>query len=130
MSLDLRRREMMSKGSAKKYINVYKSIFPVNGFVDNRPNFFLYLTESLPVGTKMHIALTFTTIDSTTVWLQIRDTAASPMDIEIPMPQSSFDVEFEILHKSTNVLYLYFNKSVTNVQIDLSSIKLEQIIDN
>lgn len=112
----------------KEYVDVYSRIFPVNGLVNERKNFFLYAKETLPIGTSIHLAMTFTSMDSTATSLDFRDAAAAAADIVIPMPQMSFDVEFVTTVAATDTFYLYFDKSVSNVQIDLSSIRFEKIV--
>ena len=126
ISLLERRRAMM--GGRKEYVNIYKSLFPSNGLVSNRQIFFIYLSETVEVGTKIHMATAFTSMDASTTSLAIKDSAASPNNVVIPMPQDRFDVEFEVSQRDTNVLYCYFDKNVTNVQIDTSSIIVEKII--
>ena len=120
---------MMRKGGKpKQYVDMYLRMFLGNGLVSGRDSFFLYLTETIPVGTSVHLALTFTSMDSTATSLQVRDTAASAADITIPMPADSVDVEFVTSNSSTNILWCYFDKSVTNVQIDTTKTKVEKII--
>ena len=86
------------------------------------------MTEKLPVGADVHIAMTFTTIDQSASSLGIKDTAASNPDITIPMPSLSFDVEFKTTDRQTDIFYCYFDKNVTDVQIDVSSIIVEKIV--
>lgn len=122
----IRRRAMM--GGGKEYVNIYKSIFPPNGLVDNRQNFFIYLSETVGVGTKIHMAIAFTSMDASTTSLVIKDTSTSPANVDIPMPQDRFDVEFEVSQRDTYIMWCYFDRTVTNVQIDTSSIVVEKII--
>ena len=121
-----RRRSIMGSEKPRQYVDIYKSRFPTNGLVSGRNSFFLYLKETVPIGTKIHLAMTFSSMDNNATHLQIRDTAASPYDISIPMPQNSFDVEFETADRATNIFYMYFNTNVTDVQI--SSQIVEKII--
>lgn len=114
--------------SPKEYVDVYKKIFPANGLVNGRNSFFLYSKETLQIGTKIHLAMIFTSMDSTATSLAFKDASAAAADITIPMPQMSFDVEFVTTVMASNTFYLYFNKSVSNVQIDLTSIRFEKII--
>lgn len=125
--MSLLRRRMMS-GKTRTYVDIYNRLYPSGGLVTNRNTFFLYLKESCPVGTKIHLAMTFTAIDEGVTSLQVKAGAAAVAYITIPMPQYSIDVEFEMTQQGTNTLWCYFDKDVTDVQIDKASIKVEKII--
>lgn len=112
----------------KEYVDVYKKIFPANGLVNGRNNFLLYSKESLPIGTNIHLAMTFTSMDSSATSLSFKDAAAGAADIVIPMPQMSFNVEFVTTVGAASVFYIFFDKTVSNVQINVSSIMFEKII--
>lgn len=123
MNLLQRRREMMKGG-----IDIYRTIYPRDGILSDRDAFYIYLTETLEVGTKVRLALNFSQLDQNATYLQIRDTYASPPDIVINMPQMAIDVTFKITESSTTILWCRFNPQVQTAQIDLTSIKLEKII--
>ena len=127
MDLMLRRRGMM-KAKSKTYVSIYSSMFPANGAVSGRNNLFIYLTEAIAVGTRVHLKLDFTTIDSAASVLGVRDTAASIASVVIPMPTTSVDIEYTTRERATSILWCYFDVSVTGVQRDKTTIKVEKII--
>ena len=116
------------KAKSKTYVSIYSSMFPPNGAVSGRNNFFIYLTETIPVGTNVHLKLDFTAMDSTASSLDIRDSAASTASVVIPMPTTSVDIEYTTRERATYILWCYFDVSVTGVQIDKTTIKVEKII--
>lgn len=120
------RRTMMMGGKKKEYVSVFRSTFPGNGAVSGRNSFFIYLTETVTVGTK-RLAMSFTAMDATLTQLGVRDSSASPADVVILMPQDSFDVEFEISERNTDILWCYFDKNATGVQIDMQTIKVDKV---
>lgn len=123
------RRVMMRSGKTRKeYVSVYQRMYPSSGLIAGRDSFFLYLTENVQVGTNIHLALTFTSIDSSVSSLAVKASAASVAEITIPMPAEFVDVEFVVSKSNTNILWCYFDKSVTNVQINTDKTKVEKIV--
>lgn len=103
-------------------------MYPQNGIISDRNEFYIYATETLEVGTKVRLALNFLQLDQNITSLQIKDTYASPPDIVINMSQMAIDVTFKITERNTGTLWCRFNSQVQATQIDLTSIKLEKII--
>ena len=130
MNLLQRRRELMiGKTHIESYIDIYKGrMYPQNGIISDRNEFYIYATETIEVGTKVRLTLNFLQLDQNVTSLQIKDTYASPPDIVINMPQTVIDVTFKITERSTDTLWCRFNLQVQTTQIDLTSIKLEKII--
>lgn len=125
------RRAMMAAGrggASHEYVDVYMRIYPSNGFVNGRDSFFLYLKETLSVGTMVRVSLTFTAMDSTVTYLQLKPSAAGTPGKTVTMPVSFFDVEFVLSSASTNIIWCYFDKNVSNVQLDKSKIIIEKVI--
>ena len=119
---------MMGAGASYQYINILSYTYPGNGIISNRDSFFVYLSETIPIGTKVHFKVPFTQLDSNVTELRIRDSAASPNDIVIsPIPQL-VDVEFVTTDRNTNILWCFFDANVQDTRFDKANLIVEKIV--